>query len=105
RGLEPDECYIIGNRKKTRPDLAIEVIWTSAILDKLEIYRGLDVREVWLVRDGVVEAHELVDGSYKRVTHSIAFPKLDLTLVMQLLDEPTMSDAMRKMQTWARARL
>jgi Uma2 family endonuclease len=33
RGAEPDECYVIG-RARGRPDLAIEVIWTSGGLDK-----------------------------------------------------------------------
>ena len=31
RGLEPDECYVLGERQKppTIPDIAIEVVWTS----------------------------------------------------------------------------
>jgi len=34
RAIEPDECYIIGDpRGKDRPDLAIEVIWTSGGID------------------------------------------------------------------------
>lgn len=103
RGLEPDECYIIGDRNKPRPDLAIEVVWTRGSIDKLEIYRGLDVPEVWLVRNGVIEVHELVAGNYRRVENSIAFPKLDLAFTMRLLEEPTMSDAMRKMQAWVRS--
>src|SRR6185312_12280694 len=40
RGLEPDECYTRGRTKKY-PDVAIEVIVTSPLLDKLEVYRGL----------------------------------------------------------------
>lgn len=102
RGLEPDECYMIGDSNKTRPDLAIEVIWTSGGLDKLEIYRGLEVPEVWLVHDGAIKVHELVGGRYRHVPASLAFPKLDLALVMRLLDEPAMSDALRKMQAYAR---
>ncbi len=47
RGVEPDECYIFGPpRGALRPDLAIEVIWTSGGLAKLEIYRKLGVAEV-----------------------------------------------------------
>src|SRR5574341_1491495 len=35
RGAEPDECYVLGEaRDKDRPDLAIEVVWTSGSLDK-----------------------------------------------------------------------
>ncbi|KAM3091122.1 Uma2 family endonuclease, partial [Phormidesmis sp. 146-12] len=46
RGLEPDESYAVGTEKEL-PDIAIEVIITSGLLDKLEIYRGLEVPEVW----------------------------------------------------------
>src|SRR5277367_6235878 len=38
-GVEPDECYSIGKPSRV-PDLAIEVVWTSGGLDKLEVYRG-----------------------------------------------------------------
>ncbi len=37
------------------PDLAIEVIWTSGGIDKLESYRGLGVGEVWFWREGRME--------------------------------------------------
>src|SRR5450432_1978301 len=41
RGIEPDECYVFGNvSEPERPDLAIEVVWTSGSIDKLEIYRS-----------------------------------------------------------------
>src|SRR5262245_32528524 len=38
RGVEPDECYVLGTERKAAPDLAIEVVWTHGGLDKLEIY-------------------------------------------------------------------
>ena len=45
---EPDESYIFGPfRSKPRADLVIEVAWTSGGIDKLEIYRKLDIDEVW----------------------------------------------------------
>ena len=41
RGAEPDECYVFGSvAAKKRPDLAIEVIWTSGGIDKLEVYQA-----------------------------------------------------------------
>src|SRR5262249_15307349 len=61
-GLEPDECYIIGpDQSKDRPDLAIEVIWTSGGIDKLEIYRRLGVREVWFWEDDELSVYVLAD--------------------------------------------
>jgi Uma2 family endonuclease len=47
RGAEADECYMVGATDKDMPDLALEVIWSHGGLDKLEIYRGLGVAEVW----------------------------------------------------------
>ena len=41
RALEPDECYSLSLGEPSRPDLAIEVIWTSGGIDKLEVYRKL----------------------------------------------------------------
>lgn len=47
RGVEPDACYVFGaERRKRRPDLAIEVVWTSGGIDKLDAYRRLGAREV-----------------------------------------------------------
>ncbi|HEX7839164.1 MAG TPA: Uma2 family endonuclease [Kofleriaceae bacterium] len=46
RGLEADECYSRGEREL--PEIAIEVIVSHGSVDKLEVYRGLGIREVWL---------------------------------------------------------
>ena len=46
RGAEADECYVLGNHRPEVPDLAIEVTGTGGGLDKLEVWRGLGVREV-----------------------------------------------------------
>src|SRR6478672_2942740 len=46
-GLEPDECYVFGSdAEATRPDLAIEVVWTSGGVRKLDIYAKLGIAEV-----------------------------------------------------------
>ncbi len=95
-GLEPDECYILGaDQSKDMPDLAIEVVLTSGGLDKLEIYRGLGVGEVWFYRAGQLEAYVLDDDRYKQVSGSRVFPELDLALVASLLDQPTAMDAVQ----------
>jgi hypothetical protein len=54
RGVEADECYVIGvpASEPARPDIAIEVVWTSGGVDKLEVYRGLGVPEVWVWQNG-----------------------------------------------------
>ncbi|MBX2799483.1 MAG: Uma2 family endonuclease [Myxococcales bacterium] len=94
-GAEPDECYQIGPDEKERPDLAIEVVWTSGGLSKLEIYRRLGVPEVWTWRRGALHVHVLRDGAFVEVERSVLFPTLDLQLVLSLLGEPTLYDAQR----------
>ncbi|MGH7859112.1 MAG: Uma2 family endonuclease, partial [Candidatus Binatia bacterium] len=78
RGAEPDECYVVGTQEAKRPDVAIEVIWTHGGLDKLEIYRGLGVREVWLWRKGRIEVQRLRGKRYEPIARSELLPDLDL---------------------------
>jgi Uma2 family endonuclease len=95
-GAEPDECYILGSdQSKERPDLAIEVVWTTGGIDKLEIYRRLAVGEVWFWRSGHIEVHVLRQDQYMRVTQSGVFPDLDLTLLTSFFDRPTALQSVR----------
>ena len=65
RGLEPDECYSLGTELPAeRPDLAIEVVWTSGGIDKLDIYRKLGVPEVWIWHREKITVHALRGESY-----------------------------------------
>lgn len=85
RGVEPDECYTLGDpRLKSIPDLAIEVVWTSGGLDKLDIYRGLGVGEVWFWHDHEIDAYVLRNGQYQTSAASEVLPGLDLALVARL---------------------
>lgn len=84
-GLEPDECYIIGDLNKDRPDLAIEVVWSSGGLDKLEIYRRLGVGEVWIWRDDALTFHVLVDGAYEVQEQSPCLPAFDAQLAYEIM--------------------
>jgi len=93
-GVEPDECYIFGaDQGKDRPDLAIEVVWTTGGIDKLEAYRRLGVHEVWFWRDGALEVHVLEKGSYERRERSVHLPQLDLALLCTLLECATITEA------------
>jgi Uma2 family endonuclease len=104
-GIEPDECYIIGSdQSKERPDLAIEVIWTSGSIDKLEIYRRLKVAEVWFWKDDVLSVHVLSDGRYEKAERSVLLPALDLALLCTFLDRRSATEAMREFRDTLRAR-
>jgi Uma2 family endonuclease len=94
-GLEPDECYLVGDQDKEAPDLAIEVVWTSGGLDKLEIYRRLGIGEVWFWKASRIEVHVLRQQRYERTERSSLFPDLDPDLLCSFLDRPTALQAVK----------
>ena len=90
-GLEPDECFtspVSGCSKDQDleklnplppPDLVVEVEITSPLLDKLEIYAGLGVPEIWRHnRDGLTILCLGPDGRYAVASESRAFPFLPI---------------------------
>lgn len=88
-GVEPDECYAIGETKNI-PDLAIEVIITSGSIDKLEIYRRLGVTEVWVWQINRLKLYHLreetpsifIDTSgYEQIQSSELLPGLNIALL------------------------
>ncbi|TDI44700.1 MAG: Uma2 family endonuclease [Acidobacteria bacterium] len=94
-GLEPDECYLIGDQNKDIPDLAIEVVWTSGGIGKLEIYRRLGLGEVWIWKNAHIDVHVLREQQYHRAETSHLFPDLDLELLCSMLDRPTALQAVK----------
>jgi len=105
RGAEPDECYVFGEvREPERPDLAIEVVWTSGGLNKLEVYRKLGVREVWYWRKGRIEVHALRGERYEPIPASEVLPGIDHAELTSFVDRPTTSQAIRDYRDALRAR-
>jgi len=81
RGLEPDECYKLGKLDEDGvPDIAIEVIVSSGLVDKMAVYAGLGVPEVWVWRPNTaaIVVNHLLDGAYQRSERSEVLPTLDL---------------------------
>lgn len=81
RGLEPDECYKLGKLEDDAvPDIAIEVIVTNELVDKMAVYAGLGVLEVWEWRPTTssISIYRLVGESYERRDRSGVLPDLDL---------------------------
>ncbi len=91
RGLEPDRCFYLASLELLRgqdlktlktlppPDLVIEIEVTSPLLDKLEIYAGLGVPEIWRHNaDGLTILCLGPDGHYLPSSQSRAFPFLPI---------------------------
>lgn len=81
RGLEPDECYKLGKLDDDDvPDIAIEVIVTNPLVDKMAVYAGLGVLEVWEWRPSTatIIVHRLVGDAYERRDRSEVLPDIDV---------------------------
>ena len=58
------------------PDLAIEIDVTHPTLDKLAIYAGLGVPEVWVYNGVRTEFYQLIEKGYVAIPTSDLFPFL-----------------------------
>jgi Uma2 family endonuclease len=100
RGVEPDECYCLGDNaaleKPERPDLAIEVVWTSGRISKLEIYRKLGVPEVWIWKNDAIAVYTLRGEHYQTIPSSELLPKLDLAELLEFVSIRPVSRAVRE---------
>ena len=92
RGLEPDECYCLGELREV-PDIAIEIVITSGGIDKLSVYQGLGVREVWFWQDNQFILYRLREGEYEKIDRSEFLPNLDLILLSQFVNYDNQTEA------------
>ncbi len=101
RGVEADECYVVGipEADPERPDIAIEVIRSSGGIDKLEVYRGLRVPEVWFWEDGTLHFHLLRGGAYGPSPRSALLPDLDPSLIARFMAGSSQSQAVKDLRT------
>lgn len=102
RGLEADECYSIGEREL--PEIAIEVIVSRGLVDKLEVYRGLGIREVWLVEAGTCTVLTLRDTGYVKIPSSEVLPQVDLVRLMKYAMRTDHAVALREFRDELRSR-
>ncbi len=77
RGLEPDECYCRGPLRDV-PELAIEVVHRHGGIEKLDVYAGLEVPEVWFFEKGSLAIHVLEGEQYVARPTSTVLPTLDV---------------------------
>jgi len=102
-GAEPDECYF-RDEDQEMPDLAIEVIFTSGSIQKLDVYAGLGVREVWFWKNGKISVHWLRAGGYEEKKKSRLLPGIDIAELEELLTSGTQSYAVRTYRARLRQR-
>ncbi|HUS33485.1 MAG TPA: Uma2 family endonuclease [Kofleriaceae bacterium] len=99
-GVEPDECYYVGAshrryaQRGRAPDLAIEIVHSHG-MRKIEIYRRLGVREVWVIDKGGLTINALWGERYIVRPKSRLFPDLDVAVLMEYAQLEDQDDAVR----------
>ncbi|WP_427157179.1 Uma2 family endonuclease [Aliinostoc sp. HNIBRCY26] len=98
---EADKSYKLAPGK-VRPDLAIEVVFTSGGINKLEAYKRLKIPEVWLWEDGVLEVYHLrVDDTgtyYEKISQSEEVKGINLELLLRCINMVNHVDAIKTFQ-------
>jgi Uma2 family endonuclease len=81
RAAEPDESYTFGPDQKATPDLVIEVALTSGGMDKLALWAGLGVPELWLWQNDSLHFFHLTGDRYAPANDSQFLPGFPVPLV------------------------
>ncbi len=106
RGAEPDECYLLGVDRARKeigvPDIAVEVVWTSGGLPKLEVNRERGVPDVGFFEEGRLSFHRLERRRYLRATRSRVLPALDPRLIEESVRRPSQIEALRHLRATLR---
>jgi Uma2 family endonuclease len=92
QGAEPDVSFCIGMDKEF-PDIAIEVVQTSGSVNKLDIYQGLNVVEVWFWQNDQFSVYCLQREEYEQRERSELLPELDLSILATYVMYPEPLDA------------
>jgi len=96
RGLEPDECYCLGELQAV-PDIALEIALTSGGIDKLKVYQGLGVKEVWFWEKQQLSLYGLTEtgDTYEALERSQLLPKLDVALLASYVESSRQTQAVK----------
>ncbi len=97
--LLADECYLIGKPLADFPEIVLEVIHTSPLLNKLDVYAGFGVAEVWIFKDGRFRLYELErsTSSYRVIERSGLVPGLDFSMIARYAIRTDTPQALREL--------
>ncbi len=100
RGAEPDECYLVGRKLDDFPDIVLEIIHTSPLLDKLDVYAGMGIPEVWIFKDGRFSLYAIdrATSRYAEIARSRFLPELDFALVARHALRTDTPQALRELE-------
>ncbi len=100
RGLEPDECYVLGRElgDDEFPDIALEVVISSGGINKLAVYRGLGVREGWFWHEDRFRLYALGSDGYSSSERRGLIPELDFEELATLVEDTDQLAALKRYQ-------
>lgn len=75
------------------PDIVLEIALTSGGVDKLKVYQGLRVPEVWFWQNGSFSLYRLGAENYAVIPRSTFLPDLDFSLLSQYLEYANQTEA------------
>ena len=98
---EADESYKLAPGRRL-PDLAIEIVFSSGGINKLEVYKRLKIPEVWFWEDGLLEVYHLRgEGNtlhYEKISSSEEIKGIDLELLLRCINMVNHVDAIKTFQ-------
>ena len=98
---EADESYKLAPSRML-PDLAIEVVFSSGGINKLDAYKRLKIKEVWFWEDGVLEVYHLRGEAntlhYEKVSSSEEVKGIDLDLLLRCINMVNHVEAIKTFQ-------
>jgi Uma2 family endonuclease len=98
---EADKSYKLAPGR-VRPDLAIEVVFSSGGINKLEAYKRLKIPEVWFWEDGVLDVYHLrLEGDtvqYQKISSSEEVKGINLDLLLGCVNMVNHVDAIKTFQ-------
>jgi Uma2 family endonuclease len=95
RGGEPDESYVF-ERRRTLPQLVIEIAITSGGLDKLAFWAGWPIEEVWIWKRGRIHYHRWQDTKYVEQKESTLVPGLKAAWIERFAESDCAFDMLRE---------
>ena len=90
-GKEPDKAYAFGEDKQ-KPDLAIEVNFTSGSLDDLIKYKYLQIEEVWIWQNQELKFYKLESDRYQEIETSINLDKIKSNILVKYINRGLTED-------------
>lgn len=100
RGAEADECYVLGpvTDAHVHPDFAIEVVYTSGGISKLDVWGGLGVDEVWFWSGERLAIFQRAGASWSAAARSRYVPAIDPALIARSMGAPSQVAAVKALR-------